>query len=134
MWRLLLKCSRPVKRVTGPILTVVDDLIFLSKIRETAHQVGVPLEVVDPGKVEARIAEFAVHSVILDLNHRSGKAVEVARAIKTNPATRQVQVMGFLSHVQGDLAAAAREAGCDVVLARSAFAQQLPKLLLSLAG
>jgi len=134
VWRLRFLSGRTVKRVTGPILTVVDDLIFLSKIQETAHQVGVPLEVVDPGKVEARIAEFAVHSVILDLNHRSGKAVEVARAIKANPATRQVQVMGFLSHVQADLAAAAREAGCDVVLARSAFAQQLPQLLLSLAG
>jgi CheY-like chemotaxis protein len=120
--------------VTGPILTVVDDLIFLSKIQETAHQVGAPLEIVDPGKVVARIAEFAVHSVILDLNHRSGKAVELARAIKGNPATHGVQVLGFLSHVQGDLAAAAREAGCDVVLARSAFVQQLPQLLLSLTG
>ena len=134
MWRLRFVSGRTVKRVTGPILTVVDDLFFLSKIQATAHQVGVALEVVDPGKVEARLAEFAVHSVILDLNHRSGKAVEVARAIKANPATRQVQVMAFLSHVQGDLAAAAREAGCDVILARSAFAQQLPQLLLSLAG
>jgi hypothetical protein len=45
-----------------------------------------------------------------------------------------VQVMGFLSHVQTDLAAAAHEAGCDFVLARSAFAQQLPQLLVKLAG
>ncbi len=134
MSQLRFAFGRTVKRVTGPILTVVDDLIFLSKIQETAHQVGVPLEVVDPGKVEARIAEFDIHSMILDLNHRSGKAVEVARAVKANPATHHVQVMGFLSHVQSDLAAAARDAGCDVVLARSAFVQQLPQLLLSLAG
>jgi CheY-like chemotaxis protein len=120
--------------VTGPILTVVDDLIFLSKIQQTAHQVGVPVEAVDPSKVVERITEFLVHSVILDLNHRSGAAVELARAIKANPATRHVQVMGFLSHVQSDLAAAARAAGCDFVLARSAFSQQLPQLLLQLAG
>ncbi len=120
--------------MTGPILTVVDDLIFLSKIQETARQVGVPLEVVEPANVEERITEFIVHSVILDLNHRSGTAVEVARAIKANPATRHVQVLAFLSHVQSDLAAAARGAGCDVILARSAFVHQLPQLLLSLAG
>lgn len=120
--------------MTGPILTVVDDLIFLSKIQQTAHQVGVPVEAVDPSKVVERITEFLVHSVILDLNHRSGAAVELARAIKANPATRHVQVMGFLSHVQTDLAEAARAAGCDFVLARSAFSQQLPQLLLQLAG
>lgn len=95
---------------------------------------GVPLEVADPGKVEARVAEFPVHSVILDLNHSSGRSVELARAIKANPATRNVRVLGFLSHVQSELAVAARAAGCDVVLARSAFVQQLPQLLLSLTG
>jgi CheY-like chemotaxis protein len=120
--------------LTGPILTVVDDLIFLSKIQQTAQRVGVPVEAVEPSKVEERITEFAVHSIILDLNHRSGTAVEVARAIKANSATRHVRVMGFLSHVQGDLAAQARAAGCDFVLARSAFVQQLPQLLLDLAG
>jgi len=120
--------------VTGPILTVVDDLIFLSKIQQTAHQVGVPVEPVDPSKAVERITEFLVHSIILDLNHRSGTAVELARTIKTNPATRHVKVMGFLSHVQSDLAAAARAAGCDFVMPRSAFSQQLPQLLLQLAG
>jgi CheY-like chemotaxis protein len=120
--------------VPGPILAVVDDLIFLSKIQQTAQQVGVPVDVLDPAQVEDRIKDFAVRSIIIDLNHRSGKAVEVARAVKANPATRHVRVVGFLSHVQGDLAAAARAAGCDTVLARSAFVQQLPQLLLELAG
>lgn len=120
--------------MTGPILTVVDDLIFLSKIQQTAQQVGVPVKVVEPGKVAECITEFLVHSVILDLNHRSGTAVAVARAIKANPLTSHVQVVGFLSHVQTDLSAEARAAGCDVVMARSAFSQQLPQLMLKLAG
>jgi len=120
--------------VTGPILAVVDDLIFLSKIQQTAQQVGVPLEVIDPSQVEERVKDFLNHSIILDLDHRSGRAVDVARALKANPATRNVQLVAFLSHVQGELAAAARAAGCDTVLARSAFAEQLPQLLLKLAG
>lgn len=113
---------------------MVDDLIFLSKIQQTAQQVGVAVEVLDPAQVESRLKDFRGRSIILDLNHRSGKALEVVRAVKANPATRDVQVIAFLSHVQGDLAAAARAAGCDTVLARSAFVQQLPQLLLELAG
>ncbi len=120
--------------MSEPILVVVDDLIFLSKIQQTAQQVGVALEVIDPSKVEDRVRDFPVRSIILDLNHRSGAAVDVARAIKADPATRNIQLVAFLSHVQGELAAAARAAGCDMVMARSAFAQQLPQLLTKLAG
>jgi hypothetical protein len=38
-------------------------------------------------------------------------------------------IIGFLSHVQGDLKVKAQEAGCDMVLPRSAFSQNLPQLL-----
>jgi hypothetical protein len=38
-------------------------------------------------------------------------------------------VIGFLSHVQGDLKQKAHEVGCDMVLPRSAFSQNLPQLL-----
>lgn len=37
--------------------------------------------------------------------------------------------MGFLSHPQGDLKVKAPEAGCDTVIPRSAFSQNLPNLL-----
>ncbi len=37
--------------------------------------------------------------------------------------------MGFLSHVQKDLAVAAKEAGCDRIMARSAFTRDLPKII-----
>jgi CheY-like chemotaxis protein len=120
--------------MTAPILAVVDDLLFLSKIQQTAQQLGVSVEVIDPAKVEERVKDSQIHSIILDLNHRSGKAVEVVRTLKANVDTRDVQVVAFLSHVQTDLAAAARAAGCDMILARSAFTQQLPQLLLKLAG
>jgi hypothetical protein len=40
-----------------------------------------------------------------------------------------VPTVGFLSHVQRDLAVAAREAGCDRVMARSAFTKDLPTIL-----
>lgn len=119
--------------MTETILAVVDDLFFLAKIQQTAQLVGVPVEPVEPKKLAERVAQIPVRAVILDLNHRSGSAVEVLRAIKTDPAMSRIRVLGFLSHVQTDLAAAARAAGCDALLARSAFTQQLPQLLLKLA-
>ena len=116
------------------ILAVVEDLIFLSKIQQSAKLAGVLVEPVDPGKVEERAMQVPVRAVILDLNHRSGSSVEVLRAIKANHATNHLPVLGFLSHVHTELAAAAHAAGCDLVLARSAFSQQLPKLLEKLSA
>jgi CheY-like chemotaxis protein len=116
------------------ILAAVDDLIFLSKIQQTARLIGALVEPVDPRKLEQRVAPAGVCAVILDLNHRSGSAVEALRALKANPATAHVPVVGFVSHVQSDLIAAARDAGCDDVLARSAFTAQLAQLLRKLAG
>lgn len=115
------------------ILVAVEDLIFLSKIQETARAVGVAIETVGPENIAERAMRGAVSAVIIDLNHRSGAAVEIVRTLKSNPSTQHIPVTGFLSHVQADLATAAREAGCDQVMARSAFTQQLPQLLQKLA-
>ena len=116
------------------LLAVVDDLFFLSKIQQTAKLLGVRVEPVAPGKLAERAVQAPVRGVILDLNHRSGSALDALRAIKADAKIEATPVVGFLSHVQTDLAAAAREAGCDVVLARSTFSQKLPELLSGLGG
>ncbi len=113
----------------GTLLAVVDDLFFLAKIQETARRVGVQVEQIDPRKAQARASQSPVGAVLLDLNHRSGAALEVVKSLKGDASTRHFPVIGFVSHVQGDLVAAARAAGCDQVLARSAFSAQLPQLL-----
>jgi DNA-binding NarL/FixJ family response regulator len=122
------------KAGTSMILVAVEDLIFLSKIRQTAQLAGVDVEAADPRHVQDRLSDQTVSAAIFDLNDRSGSAVEVIRSLKSDKATRGIQLVGFVSHVQRDLATAAREAGCDIVLARSAFSQQLPQLLRQLAG
>jgi CheY-like chemotaxis protein len=116
------------------ILVVVEDLIFLSKIQQAAKLVGVTVEPTDPGKLQERVRRDPPGAVILDLDHRSGLAVDVLRALKSEPATSRVPVVAFLSHVEADLARAARSAGCDVLLARSAFTRELPQLLTKYAG
>jgi len=111
------------------IQVVVDDLLFLAKIQETAKHLGVAVESVGIADLPKRAAEDVPSALIIDLNHRSGKAVEVLRTLKSDLKTRDLAAIGFVSHVQEDLIAAARHAGCDLILARSAFVRQLPSLL-----
>jgi len=40
-----------------------------------------------------------------------------------------VSLIGYLSHVQGELKQAAQEAGCDMVMAKSAFSQNIQQIL-----
>ena len=120
------------------VLLVVDDLFFLAKIQQTAKLTGVSVEGVPLTKLQESLAQGGsrgvIRGVVIDLNHRSGSAVDLIRGLKNDPSTAGLPVVGFLSHVQADLAQAARSAGCDMVLARSAFTQQLPELLRKLAG
>lgn len=112
-----------------PILLVVEDLIFLSKIRQTATLVDARIEVVAPAGLVQRLSEGPAAAVICDLNYRNGLALSAIRDLKDSAAGRLVSVIGFVSHVQTDLMASAEEAGCDVVMARSSFTKQLPQLL-----
>jgi CheY-like chemotaxis protein len=111
------------------ILAVVDDLLFLSKIQETAKHLGVAVESVRPADLPKLARENVPKALIIDLNHRSGKALEALRTFKSDLETKDIPVIGFVSHVQNHLIAAARDAGCDLILARSAFVGQLPSLL-----
>jgi DNA-binding NarL/FixJ family response regulator len=116
------------------ILAVVDDLLFLSKIQEAAKHLGVAVKSARPTDLPDLAIQDVPSAIIIDLNHRSGKVLEVLRTLKSDLKTKGIAVIGFVSHVQSDLIAAARDAGCDLVLARSAFVSQLPSLLQRFSG
>ncbi len=116
------------------IVVLVEDLFFLAKIRETAKALGITVVTGDSRVGPAAIAEALPQTIILDLNSRGLPAVDWIRALKADPITRPIRIVGFASHVQEQLISAARAAGCDSVMARSAFTQQLPNLLRSLVS
>jgi len=111
------------------ILAVVDDLLFLSKIQQSAKLLGIAVESAQPADLPQLAIENAPKALIIDLNHRSGRALEVLHILKSDLKTRDLPVIGFVSHIQSTLINAARDAGCDFVLARSAFVRELPSLL-----
>jgi CheY-like chemotaxis protein len=110
----------------GRIVALMDDLFFQMKVAETAKHLGLELKVAANGDALLSLLETAPKLVIVDLNARNQpiEAIERVRASKNG-----VHVVGFLSHVQTDLAAQARAAGCDEVMPRSTFTQNLAAIL-----
>ncbi len=112
------------------ILALVEDLFFAAKIIETAKLVGADIEMVANGEALLRRSVEARPSlVIVDLNAPGAGRGEAIRQFKTNSGLATIPVIGFLSHVQVELAEAATKAGCDRVLPRSKFTAELPRIL-----
>ena len=115
------------------VLAAVDDLFFAAKIRATAEQLGVAVEFnrdVEAMLAAARAAPPAL--VIADLQAQRPDPFLLATRMKADEALRAVPIVGFFAHVQVELAERARQSGFDRILARSAFVQQLPKILTEL--
>ena len=112
------------------ILAVLDDLLFTSKIRTTANQLGVPITFARSS--EAALSDMRRNPpalVIFDLNNPRTDPLGTVEAMKADPALAAIPTVGFASHVQTDVIEAARQAGVSEVLARSAFTQRLAEIV-----
>lgn len=112
------------------ILAVVTDLFFSVKITEAAKKAGMQVEFLrDEADIIAKAAQEKPTLIIFDLNFETAEPVRVIETLKGNPQTKSISLIGYLSHVQAELKQKAQEAGCNMVLARSAFSQNLPMIL-----
>ncbi len=112
------------------ILAAVDDLLFSSKIRTTAKQAGVDLVFArTPDEILSQTRALKPALIIFDLNSAKADPINTVAALRRDPDLQSVQTLGFVSHVDTRLILAAREAGVDEVMARSAFAANLAKIL-----
>ena len=112
------------------VLAAVEDLLFRSKISETASQLGIEASFPrNPRKLLEAVRESPPDLLVLDLNSARFDPLVLLRTVRAEATKESVKTVGFLSHVQKDLAVAAREAGCDRILARSAFTKNLPEIL-----
>ncbi len=114
------------------ILAAVDDLLFSSKIRTTAKQAGVDLAFArTPPEILEQSRTLKPALVIFDLNSAKAEPIETIAAMKKDPQLASIRTLGFVSHVHTDVIEAARAAGIDDVMARSAFAGNLAEILLA---
>jgi CheY-like chemotaxis protein len=114
------------------IFAFIEDLFFMAKIQETARKLNVKVEFVKSDKdLMERMSQNGEEKpslIIFDLNLASVKPLTLIPKLKSK-LKKGTSIIGFLSHVQGDLKQKAHEVGCDMVLPRSAFSQNLPQLL-----
>jgi len=112
-------------------IAAVDDLFFASKIRAVAEHLGLTIEFVrsDQAVLDAARRE-APAVIVIDLHSRKFHPLELAGQLKEDDQLRAICLVGFFSHVETALPAAAEKAGFDQVLPRSAFTNRLPQILI----
>ena len=123
------------KREQKKILAVVDDLLFTVKISDAAKRAGLQVDFVKSERdVIDKAREEKPLLVIIDLNNSSVEPLRLISKFKADAALKPISLIGYLSHVQGELKQQAQEAGANIVMARSAFSQNLQQILKRHAG
>ena len=115
------------------IYLFIEDLFLTAKIQETSRKQGIKVAFVKNEKEAVAGLTSGDEAnrpalIVFDLNNANAKPLTLIPKLKAK-LKRSVSIVGFLSHLQGDLKAKAVEAGCDVVMPRAAFSQNLPNLL-----
>ncbi len=115
------------------IYCFIEDLFLAAKIQEVSRKLGIKVSFLKPDKdVVAKLADTDEENrpalIMVDLNNLNAKPLTLIPKIKTK-LKRGTSIIGFLSQIQGDLKSKAIEAGCDTVMPRATFSQNLPNLL-----
>jgi len=112
---------------TGYLLS--DDLLFISRIVGTARDLGLQVVAVrTPADLLERARKESPSCVIVDLANPGLKIAELVAALRGHEGGTPRGV-AYWSHVDVAVLRGAREAGCDVVLPRSKFVEDLPTRL-----
>lgn len=112
------------------IVACVEDLFFRSKIDAAARHLNVPVRFTASKDLPAACRESETAAVLLELSGNG--PLEAVRDLRRDSATREIPVVGFLSHVDRDLAREAEKSGLTRVMPRSQFSETLPDLLMDL--
>ena len=108
------------------IVYLVQDMLFTSKIRETAKSFGLSVQSVrDPVALVAGGAEAKL--IIVDL--RLPAALDALSALAADPTASRVPSVGFIDHEKAAVMDTATARGCGQVMAKGQFANGLPRLL-----
>lgn len=107
------------------ILAVIPDLMFQSRVREQARALDFRIEIADTMEEAASGLDASPDLVVLDL-HAAG--IDTKKVI-AHAKARVVPVLAFGRHTETGVLREAREAGCDAVVVRSTFVEDLPQLL-----
>ncbi len=115
------------------IICFIEDLFVVAKMQEAARKLGIKVQFAKAEKETIAAITDAPEGdrpslIVFDLNNASAKPLTLIPKLKAK-LKRSTSIIGFLQHIQGDLKLKATEAGCDSVMPKAAFSQNLPNLL-----
>lgn len=111
-------------------MCVLDDLLFSVKISTAAKVLGASVYFErNANAVVDSLRDKRPSLVIVDLNSVKLRPLELVAQLKRDPELRTTTILGFVSHADTATITAARQAGIDEVIARSAFVERLPEIL-----
>lgn len=112
------------------IVCAIDDLMFSIRISTAAKalQVEVYFER-SAARLLDTVRDKRPSLVIFDLNSVRMRPLECIASLKRDPDLAETRTLGYVSHTDAATIDAARAAGIDQVLARSAFVNQLGGIL-----
>jgi CheY-like chemotaxis protein len=107
-------------------LLLSDDLIFTSRITGTARALGLSMQAArDVPLLQALARQQAPTGIIVDLANPGLAIADLIAWLKEN-SRPMPRVIAYGSHVDVETLKKARAAGCDLVLPRSKFVEDLP--------
>ena len=117
-----------------PVLVIISDLIFRSKIDDAARRAGVPLRVAKTvEQLDRHLGSATPAVVLIDLEMQELQTPVVLDRLRANAASARIPVIGFAGHTNVEVIHAARADGVQV-MARSAFVAQLPAMMERIAA
>jgi len=122
------------KREPKKVLALAGDLLFTVKIADAAKRAGLAAEFAKTDKELLEKAASKPALIILDLNTAGVQPLRLIGKLKDNPELKSTSLLAYVSHVDGELKQKAHDLGCHMVMARSAFSQNLPLILKRHAG
>lgn len=115
------------------VIVLVDDLFWRTKIEHAVKSAQAPVVFLsNPSDLPSAIDPAQTGLVLVDLSLRTDPFPAIS-AVKKNPKTKAIPVVGYFEHVRKDLEQKGKAAGADQVLPRSTFSQNLGDLVLKYA-
>jgi len=112
------------------VFVILDDLLFESRIRQAAKELDINMSIIKSAKgFKYKALEHKPDLIIIDLGSKKIDAEKVIKEIKTDQELSNIFCMGYISHVEKEKMKKFQEMGCDQVLPRSKFSNQLYNLL-----
>lgn len=115
------------------VIACVEDLFFRSKIEATTRHLNVPVRFVTAKELVKSCADKNAAAVLIELSS-NGDTLAAVRELRKGAVAAGMPVIGFLSHVDKELARQAESAGVSQVMPRSQFSETLPDLLMDLVA